>query len=271
MKNKHLLALLSVSLSAQAATAETTYLMDFNNEEELVNSGTYPSANWNTFGDVADINGSTLTNSAGGGSSVTLGLESGSVIARSSNDGTVVYDTNLAPSWVANGTSDTAAAADYFFTSVSDGSDESEFTINFGGLIAGSEVSLDLWTSRASGSNSGVGHYDYSLDGVSWTGFTVMQSSGALETAAGWGGTTTALSGGQAYQGVVDGNDAGRYMSTQTITLTGTTLQFRVKESGGGNWASVGAARLTVIPEPKSYALLAGVCGLTVVMLRRRS
>lgn len=97
----------------------------------------------------------------------------------------------------------------------------------------------------------------------------MLKSNGDAETASGWDTKTTALSGGQSYDAQTDGGAAGRYMSTQTITLTSTTLQFRGWDAPGA-YASIGAARLTIVPETETYALLAGVCGLTFVILRRR-
>jgi hypothetical protein len=261
MKNQFSIVSLSAILIAQAATASTIYLVDFN----TVTSGTYPSSNWNTYGYDAGNNvviGGTLTDSTGASSSVGIGYSG--TLTKSDNYGTAVYDTSEAPAWVANGSDDVAAAADYFYTDTND--DTASFTINLSGLTAGSEVSLDVWTSRAN-TNSGVGFYEYSLDGSNWFGLTVLNSDGTASSERDWDENTTIT---QSFKSDVDANDQGLYMSTQVVTLTGSTLQFRGTDSGT-NWASVGAMQLTVVPESGTYALLAGICSLTFVMLRRRN
>lgn len=262
MKKISLFALLSASVAMQAGAASATFLVDFN---AVSTGGGYPGSDtWNTFAEPSDIvSDGSLLDTSGAGSSLTLSY-AGTLLA-SGNGGAAVYDSGEAPSWVA--VSGKTSAADYFYTDTNSGS-QASFTMTFSGLTAGAQVSLDLWTSRVS-STSGVGFYEYSLDGgASWLGLTVLENTGVAASTDGWDTNTTVT---KAYQAKSDGNDAGRYMSSQSVALSDGTdsLLLRATDSGGG-WVSLGAVRLTVIPEPGTYALLAGLLAMFALAVRRR-
>ncbi len=158
------------------------------------------------------------------------------------------------PSWVTTDGSlaNTGAAADGFFTG-------SNFTLTLGNLTAGQNVSLNLFASRDSASS--VGYYEYSLNGGdTWLGFNVFEKNGAAATTDGWNSNTTAS---QTYNNQSQGFTLARYMGTNTVALTGTTLQVRVTNTSG--FALLNAIQLTtnVVPEPSTAALLAGSLGPT--------
>jgi hypothetical protein len=253
----------ATSLSAQ------TYLLDFNTADT---SG-YPqgSSAWNIYAAPTDINGG-LIKSTTGSTAAGLTLSKSGTMTDSANSGSVnVFgNTTGGPSWLTNnGTlGNTGAAGDYFYTSTNSTVDS--FTMTVGGLTAGSAVTLDLWMSRSSGAG-GDGFFDYSMDGGgSWTGFKVAEKSGVLSTDAYWSGNTTAST---TYRAYTDGWVGARYMTSQSVVMTGTTLIFRATDATTtGGWTGIGAVQLQVsaIPEPHTYAAAFGAVAFVYGATRRR-
>jgi len=235
-----------------SATAQT-----FNIDLNTAN-GT-AGADWNVFAAPGDINGSTLTPNTGGSSGVTFSA-SGNIV--DSTGSGLSNDLNR-PSWVS------AAAGDDFFWTDNNGTGGGEsFTLTFDGMAVGSTVSLDVYASRDS-TASVFGTYEYSLDGGnSWFGFDVLKNDGSAETADGWDSNDTQS---QTFHINNDGYDHGRYLNISEITLTGSSIQVRITENTADDaYIGINAMQLAVIPEPQSFAMLAGLMCLASVMLRRR-
>ena len=246
------------------AQAQTVYLLDFN----TTSSDSLPggASAWNQFaapsnvtGIIADTNGST----AGG---ITVSQTGMNYSGASGAD--VFNNPTGGPSWVTTDGSlgDTGAAADGFFTAVN-GINSMELT--FSGLNAGSVVSLDLWASRdASNPSTVTGYYSYSLDGgTTWQGFNVLEKDGTASTANGWD-TNDTLS--QVFGAETDAFDNARYMNIDNIVLTGDSLIVRAEDPADKRFVMLNAARLTIIPEPSTYAIAFGLLALCGAMLRRR-
>ncbi|WFB37843.1 PEP-CTERM sorting domain-containing protein [Kiritimatiellota bacterium B12222] len=267
--------LLAVSLSVFAAdfTQAQTFLLDLNDKADTGDGNTYsggypggPSA-WNQYATPADMQGVALADSSG---STSAGLEiswEGTMKDSSNGNSNTFNNSTGGPSWVTTDGSlaNTGAAADYFFTSTGN---KTYFTITFDNLTLGDEVSIDLWFSRVGESNA-RGYYEYSLDnGSNWNGFTVLEKDGSLSTTDGWDTNTTHSVTGEAWEAGRDGNNQGRYMNASSLIIgSSESLQVKVSDPVAGNWSSLGAARLTVIPEPSSIALVTiaflGLLGFT--------
>lgn len=252
MKNIALLASLSLTSLASAATVIN---VDFNTSDGNAGAG------WNVFADTSDISttpaSTALDDNADASTDYTL---SATGTFDDSTGANMIGATP--PSWVS------AEAGDDFFWTDSGGNSEF-FTLTYGGFTIGDKIDLDIFSSRDSATFSVGGTFEYSLDGGStWSGFQVLTSAGVLETADGWTGEDTQS---KDFSLITDGYDNGRYMNIEGITLTGTTLQVKATELASGNtYTGINAMRLTVIPEPSTYTLLAGLLGLCSVMLRRR-
>ncbi len=249
------------------AHAQTTYLIDFNEGA----GDSRPGGTWNEYDTPTNIDGSVIVDSTNTSSAITLS-KSGT-IKDSSNTGTTKAFNNATggPAWVTTDGSlaNTGAAADYFFT---DNGSVASFTITYGNLNEGDTVNLDLWASRAD-TTSGIGYYSYSLDGTNWFGFDVLNKDGSASSANGrdsiaWNTTDTLE---QEFRAQIDGNDNARYMNASSLTIGASeALYVKAQDITSGFWTPISAMRLTVIPEPSSYALLAGISGLAWVVLRRR-
>lgn len=257
---------LFAALAALASPASAlTLLIDLN-----TNAGTPlpPGNTWNSYATPADINGSTLLDSAGLPTSVTFN-KTGTITDNTANSGTAVFDPNQAgvaglPAWVTT-TTNAGAAADNFFTANA-GVAAHSFTLKFSGLTPGFTFSLDLLASRNSG--SATGYFDYSLDGgLNWIGFTVLNADGTTATTDGWNTNTTAS---QPFSLQTQGFQLHRYMNVSDVTLTGTTLDIRTTDSNtnASTFSAVNALRIEIIPEPGSALLFLG--GSLVLLSRRR-
>ena len=261
----------AIAVAFAASLSAQTYLLDFNTTDT---SG-YPqgASAWNIYATPADINGSAIKSTTGS-TAAGLTLSKSGTMTDSTQGGTtgVFGNTTGGPSWLTNnGTlGNTSAAGDYFFTNTNTSAVADSFTITVGGLVAGSTVSLDLWMSRASG-QGGDGYFDYSLDGgASWQGFNVAEKNGALSTDVYWAGKITSST---IYRAYTDGWAAGRYMTSQSVVATGTTLLFRATDTGSGTtWTGIGAVQLQVsaVPEPHAYAAVFAAVAFVYGATRRR-
>lgn len=259
-----ILAITAGSLASSAFGAQ--YLMDFNSHTGGTSSHPGGAAAWNIYAAPADISGGGIKDSTGS-TAAGLTFNKSGTITDSNNTGALAFNNATGgPSWVTDdgALGNTGAAADYFYTSLTTGSQS--FTMTFSGLASGSVVSLDLFFSRAD-ANSGNGFYSYSLDGgATWLGLNVLEKNGSLSTDARWASSNTLAA---MFRGQEDGNNQARYMNASDLTIGASgTLQFKVQDDAGGGWAGINAARLTVIPEPSTAALLAGVA--CVATFRRR-
>jgi hypothetical protein len=175
----------------------------------------------------------------------------------------IVAVPNSEPTWATSSTNN-GASGDYFFTSTSTALDS--FTMIFAGLTPGDTFSLDVLASRNDGASS-RGTYTYSLDGGTTTsGLNVLKSDGTAETAAEWVGQNTKT---REFHGLNDGYTLHRYMNIGNVTLTGSTLRLTVTDTG--NYSTINAVRLNVVPEPATAGLLAIGGGLLLSARRRRA
>jgi hypothetical protein len=221
-----LVAVLFCTLSVQAVQV---YQVDFN----TASGG--PATGWNLYAAPGDVTG-TLSDTAGDSSAGVTISGGGANFADSTGSG--LYNASTAPTWVPS------TAGDDFFWTGNDTANELSFTVTFGGLTAGDDVSLDVFASRRS-SLALLGYYEYSLDGgSSWSGFGVLENDGTAATTDGWdsNGTQSQLfnldeTGGYA---------SGRYMNISGVTLTGTSLNIRLTSPAtDSNYAGINAMRLT--------------------------
>jgi hypothetical protein len=136
-------------------------------------------------------------------------------------------------------------------------------TIGFTGI----QVSFDQTSS-----NTGPKDFElqYSTDGTSFTNiaaYSVLANGGSPN--ASWNGTTAS----SAYNFSYD-------LSSASVILGQSTVYFRLIDldtiaENGGTVASTGTDRVdnftvTAIPEPSTYAMVAGLAGLGFAILRRR-
>lgn len=256
MKTPIIYSLLSCFLAAtfnSTTSAASTYNIDFN----VV--GGAGGAGWNTYNEHTDLLSSTKLSDTDSNASSVFITATGDIITSAGNN---LYNSSTAPSWVSSG-----AGNDFFWTDNDPDNNPLSFTMTFGGLTAGNTVSLDLFASR----NSSLvleANYEYSLDGSTWFGFNVLENDGSTATTDGWNTNNTQS---QLFNLDEDGGYAnGRYLNISGVNLTNSTLDVRVSVPGAANYAGINAMRLTVIPEANSYALLAGLLGMSYVMLRRR-
>ena len=253
---------LGAATGAQAATS--TFLMDFNTAKSSTDyPAAHPSAQWMTFAAPADVTG-TLIDSVG---SASLGISVAHTGDFEDSTGTGLYNANMAPAW----TRGVAPADDFFWTGPADTDNVKTFTLTFGGFSVGDTVSLDLFASRNS-SLALTGYYEFSLDGGStWSGFTVLDVSGAVDTANGWDTKNTQT---QLFDIDNDGYTLGRSMSIAGTVLTGTELQVRVTKPEGSSYTGLNSARLMVtsIPEPSTSTAVAAMtsAGMCLWLRRRR-
>lgn len=244
------------------------FLIDFN---DTANANGYPggASAWNAYDDPSDVTGASIQDSTGSSAlGVTLSY-SGTMTNSNNGNANTFNNASGGPSWVTTDGSlnNTAAAADYFFTSINA---DTDFTVTLGNLNEGDTVNLDLWMSRVSSSGS-LGFYEYSLDGGStWSGFNVLNKDGTPATARSWDTNTTQS---QTFLAEIDGNDNARYMNVGALTVGELgTVDVRVNDTSSGNWAGLGAMRMTLtpVPEPATYAMLLSIAVLGIVYVRRR-
>jgi hypothetical protein len=241
-------------------------LIDLNTQ---VLEGGGPGGTWNAYAVPTDINGSTVVNSAGGSTGITLS-RSGTFTDGTNSGDASTFDNNALgleglPSW-ATSTTDNSASGDFFYTS-NGGTTIHSFQLIFGGLTPGQTFSLDMLASR--NTSLARGFYEYSLNGGgSWLGLNVLNGDGTPATDLGWNATNTKD---QAFQNDVDGYANHRYMNVSNIALIGTTLAVRTTDANPltGNFSVVNAIRLSVVPEPASTLFLL-LSGASLLALRRR-
>ena len=183
-----------------------------------------------------------------GGSNTATGFTA--VNSYPASDGTVTLSVDTSPSGTRDrgitapitGNPDAAILRDLHFWSTSDA-----ITFTFSGLQTNTEYEGLFWVFDSESGNSGK-----NID------FTTSGGSG--------GGTTSVTT---------DNTDASNNPYSlvnffSTATGTGTVVMDHTGGAGGAV-SFVNGFELTVVPEPSSFALLAGMFGLTWVMLRRRS
>jgi hypothetical protein len=178
----------------------------------------------------------------------------------------------------------------------------SESSVGFSSSGAAGSASLSTAGTSALGTHESVfnGNELYSLSSTTWTFTWTGLANGEYNVAATWYQGTEpsnraeaapytiqgilaptvdqrlAPSGGPLLQEeIVFGSDALDDIQFQTIgtaTVTDGTLTVSLSETNGltGGLVMSGAVAIQAIPEPGSYALLAGLLGLSFVMLRRR-
>ena len=263
---KTFIALSLFLLAGSPRVHAETFLFDFNNTADANGYVGGPGA-WNAYAVPAEVNGSTIANITGDATKGYTLDYTGTMKDSSNGNSNTFNNSNGGPSWVTTDGSlaNTAAAADYFFTN--NGSN-TEFTLIIENLTPGDTLSLDLWTTRVS-SSSARGFYSYSLDGTNFFGLNVLEKDGTPSTANNWD-TKTTLN--QLYSAESQGNNNGRYMNISSLTVGASgTLHLNVNDNTVSEWAPLGAMRLTVIPEPSTFAMMivAGM-GLLITCQRRR-
>lgn len=249
-------------LGTQARGA-VTYLVDLNTNSNLPAGGA--GGTWNAYIAPANITGGTLVDSTGAASLVTLSV-SGTISDNTSNFGTAVFDPNQAghvgePAWVSND-----AAGDNFFTNNST-TTAASYTLTFGGLTAGSTVSVDLLASRNSGSAKGF--FEYSVDGGgTWLGFNVLNGDGTAAATDGWDANNTQT---QAFILQSQGFVLHRYLNVGNVTVPGTTLMVRTTDADAvtSTFSAMNAMQVVVeVPEPGMGVIVA--MGMGILLRRRR-
>jgi hypothetical protein len=255
-------------LSLASPASASVVLLDFNT---LSGSGG-PGGIWNVYAAPADINGGFLVDSTGTETPLTVSVAGR--ISDSSNFGPInVFNNTIPdslPAWVTS-VDNNGASGDYFFTNVSNDVVIDSFTLTIGGLTAGDTFSLDLLATRNEENTPG-GLYEYSLNGVDWFGFRVLNSDGSIAMTDDWDTFNTQT---QAFNIKSQGYNLHRYMNVNNITLTDSTLDIRVTDSRledstiNTSYSVLNAVQLTVVPEPSTLGLLG--MGIGALLLRRRS
>lgn len=260
------LGAIAVSGLAAGADASVVVLLDFNN----INGSGGPNGTWNSYAAPGNVNGGILKDSGGANTPYTATLAAGA--SDSSNAGTdVVFHNTIPdslPAWATSGDNNDASG-DYFFTNNAAG--VHTLTLTFGGFTPGDRVSVDLLASRNEANQPG-GLYEYSLNGSTYAGFSVLNSDGTPAMTDGWDTFNTQT---KAYNNETQGYNLHRYMNVSDVTLTGPTLTVRVTDSSlndtsiNASYAVLNAVRLTVVPEPSAAAAFAIGAGLLALRRRR--
>ncbi len=259
MKN-YLLPLCTSFFIASGVNA-AVYKMDFN----TVGSSSAGSS-WNVYAAPGNVTGplKDTTESTDAGISVST---SGDL---EDSTGTNLYNDN-GPAWLEVDSSIDNAADNFFWTGLQTAAnDGTSFTISFAGLTPGDTASIDLFASRSFGAVL-TAFYEYSLDGSTWEGFTVLENTGSAATTDGWNINNTQT---QLFNMNLngDGYGLGRYMNASSLTLTGTTLDVRLTLPDASDWAGINAMQLTVIPEPSSILMVAlGFIGILGYKRRKKT
>ena len=248
-------------VAAAPLSQAVTFLIDLGANSA---SSSYATGTWNTYSHTSIKVASVLKDSAN--NTTTVGFVGAGTINTGGSPGSGTYNTAGIPSglsWLAT-PSAPAAADDWLYTNNTTNGDVSH-TYTFSNLIAGNVFSLDLVSSRNTGTAKGL--YAYSLDGgSSWIGFNVVDSNGVAVTSNGWGTNTTYT---QTFDSQTQGYSAFRYMNASNVTLTGDKLMVLVQDVGNDlSYAGANAMRLTVVPEPGTAIL--SLLGLGIAAFRRK-
>ncbi len=253
----HLLLLTPFTASA------VTFLVDLGTNA----TGSYPSGSWNAISAAGILTATSLVDSAGNAFTVSFIKSAGVNPLTGGSPGTETFNAAAVPaglSWLATSSATNLAAGDWLYTNTNNSNNS--FTTTFSGLTIGSTFSLDLISSRNSGTAQGF--YEYSLDsGATWVGLNVVDSNGNAVGGT-WAGFNTQT---KLFNSQSDGYTNFRYMNVSGITLTDTTLLVRATDNPGtaSHFAGLNAIRLDVIPEPTSIALLA-IAGSLATLRRKR-
>lgn len=149
---------------------------------------------------------------------------------------------------------------------------------SFGNLLVGESVSIDLATlGVANGDFVGVDFRDGATTGIGFnfeggqTNYNVFSDSGTVATSVGFTTSFQTISllnvDGTNYTLSVGGTDLTGLNLANSVAAIDTIRVFN-ETSGPGN--DVLFNNFTVVPEPGSFALLAGLFGLGYIAMRRR-
>lgn len=149
---------------------------------------------------------------------------------------------------------------------------------SFGNLLVGESVSIDLSTlGVASGDFVGVDFRDGATTGIGFnfeggqTNYNVFSNSGVANSGIGFTTSFQIITllnvDGTNYTLSADGTDFANLNLANSLTTINTIRVFN-ETSGAGN--DVLFNNFTVVPEPGSFALLAGLLGLSYIAVRRR-
>ncbi len=148
-------------------------------------------------------------------------------------------------------------------------------TINAGdsaqaGSFLGGSDDLIVFKTDASGDGS-EGAFSIAASGLSLTGNWSAGDPVAIYWFPGLTSADTSLAGGSIFNYFDNPVPTGYSPSWVTPADSGsTTLVYLTDSQGGSTPDADGVASLTVVPEPATYAALAGVCFLGLALLRRR-